>query len=141
VERPGLVSSSSEFMGYFVVKRINVVLRDLSKYESLIADALKLGATGVNQGEFRTDKLREQRDQARALATQAGLEKAKAIAGQLGATVGKPFSISEEIVYPSGQLNRIQSQNATGGGAGVVDTLAPGEVIVRATVNVTFLLE
>jgi len=140
-ERPGLISSSSEFTGYFVTKRINVVLRDLSKYEPLIAEAMKAGATGVNQGEFRTGKLREQRDQARALATQAALEKAKAIAGQLGATVGKPFSISEEVVYPASPVNRIQDQNSSGGGAGVVDTLAPGEVIVRAKIDVVFLLE
>ncbi len=136
------LAGGTEFLGYFATRRVSVTVRDLNKFESLIAEALRQGVTGVDQGEFHTSQLRQYRDQARSLASKAALEKAKAIAGDLGGTVGKPLSIVENT-SGSPTPARYQTQNATSdaGGGDDSDSLALGQLSVRARITVTFSLE
>jgi uncharacterized protein YggE len=84
------------FIGFFVRKTVAFTLRDTSKFEDLISSVLEAGANYVHGVQFRTAKLRQYRDQARALAIQAAKEKAKALAKELGQKIGKPHSIDEE---------------------------------------------
>jgi uncharacterized protein YggE len=85
----------SDFIGYFVRKTIVITLRDLSKFEDLLARALDAGVNHVHGIQFRTTDLRQHRDEARALAIKAAREKAVALAGELGETVGDPVTINE----------------------------------------------
>jgi uncharacterized protein YggE len=149
--RYGEPRGGRKLVGYVTRRNIVVTLKDLTKVEELVAEALKLGVNSVDQGEFRTADLRKYRDQARLNATKAAQEKATALAGQLGAKVGKPLSISEEGIwdYPwmsssYGRRNRMMTQNSIsdmGGGPGPAGTVAPGQITVVARVNVTFELE
>ena len=125
-----------KLVGYVTRRSIVVTLKDLSKVEELVAEALKLGVNSVDQGEFKTADLRKYRDQARLNATKAAQEKATALAGQLGAKIGKPLAISEEGMwdYPwasSGRAlrSRLMMQNSISemdGGPGPTGTVAPG---------------
>jgi uncharacterized protein YggE len=141
-----------KLVGYVTRRNIVVTLKDLTKAEELVAEALKLGVNSVDQGDFKTADLRKYRDQARLNATKAAQEKATALAGQLGAKVGKPLSISEEGIwdYPwmSSSYRRrgmgMMTQNSIsdmGGGPGPAGTVAPGQITVVARVNVIFELE
>jgi uncharacterized protein YggE len=137
----GRLVGDNEFLGYFATRRVSVILRDLGKFEALIAEALRQGVTGVDQGEFRTSQLRQHRDQARALASKAALEKAKAIAAELGASVGQPYSIVENTVGYAPLRYQAQNASANAGGNNDGEGLAPGQLSVRAQVTVSFLLQ
>ena len=84
-----------DFIGYFVHKTLVITLRDLDKFEDILADALEAGVNYVHGIQFRTTELRKHRDEARALAIRAAKEKADALAGELGQEVGDPRMIQE----------------------------------------------
>lgn len=129
-------------MGYAVSQNIVITLRDLSKYETLMGQLLEAGVNRVNGVNFQLSEPRKYRDEARSRAIAAAKEKAVAMGGQLGQTVGKPWTISEES---GGDIfNYMAVQNATRSAAGEVaeeSTVAPGQVTIRASVNVSFELE
>lgn len=147
------VDEKREFTGYFVRKSVTITLRDLSKFEALLSGVLSAGVTHVHGIEFRTTELRKHRDAARLLAIKAAKEKADALAGALDQKVGKPQSISETGNWWSGAYNNwwgaasgaYTAQNVMqdmGGPAMPAEgTLAPGQISVKAGVNVTFELQ
>jgi uncharacterized protein YggE len=143
---------ASDFIGYFVHKTVVVTLRDLAKFENLLADALSAGVNYVHGIQFRTTELRKHRDEARALAIQAAREKAQSLAQELSQSVGDPTLIEEvQSGWWSGynawwgsrwggamSQNVIQEMEAgayTGEGS-----VAPGQISVNARVSVTFEL-
>jgi uncharacterized protein YggE len=80
------------------------------------------------------------KDRARALAIRAAREKATALAREIGQTIGKAHSISEE------SEGRNMSANTTtlAGGRFSDDessTIAPGTIRVTAQVSVSFILQ
>ncbi len=98
----------SVFLGYNVTKKIAIVLRDVSKAERLLSDIFASGITRIESVDFRTTQSRKLRDQARALAIKAAQEKASAFARELGQTIGKAYSITEEgLVPPAWQISAI----------------------------------
>ena len=141
------------FIGYFVRKTIVVTLRDLTKFEEFLTAVLESGVNYVHGIEFRTTELRKHRDQARSLAIQAAREKAEALAGELGQAIGRPETITENqnwwwSSYSSwwgGRWGSSMSQNViqnAGEPAGMSEgTLAPGQIVVRASITVSFELK
>lgn len=142
----------SDFVGYFVQKTIVITLRDLARFEDLLAAALDTGVNYVHGIQFRTTELRQHRDEARALAIQAAQEKAIALAGELDQQVGEPASIREEHSswwsgynsWWSSRWGNTMAQNViqeVGDGAlGGDSSIAPGQINVNARVSVTFEL-
>ena len=132
-----------KFLGYYMTKNISVTLRDVSKFEKLIADALKLGTNYVRGMNFQTTELRKHRDQARLMAVRAAKEKATALAGELGQKVGKPISISESTYnaprYQNVSKYAVSELNMDTGSNGEV--IALGQIEIKASVSVTFELE
>jgi uncharacterized protein YggE len=131
-----------QLVGYFVSQTIAITLKDLSKYEALMTSLLEAGVNRVDGIDFRVAETRKYKDEARAKAIRAAREKAVAMAAELGQTIGKPWSISEDS--ESGFLNGMA--NAAGGGGGMPPesegpTLAPGQVTIRASISVSFLLD
>ncbi len=76
------------FVGYEVSKTVVIVLKDFSRFDSLLSDVVKLGVTRVSDVSFRTSQIRKHKDQARALAIKAAREKALAMAQEIGQTIG-----------------------------------------------------
>lgn len=136
--------------GYRVRRGITVTLRDLRAFDTLLSDAVAAGATYVHSVDFQTTDLRRHRDEARVLAVRAAREKAEALAGELGQTVGAPLSISERgqgwfSGYGAGwggwgsRFSAGPSQNVSVS-AGESGPAAPGRIAIRASVDVTFAL-
>ena len=76
---------------YQVTKSVQVFLRDVSKFEPLLTGVLRAGANHIYDVQFSTSELRKYRDQARALAVKAAIEKANDLASAAGLKVaGKP---------------------------------------------------
>jgi uncharacterized protein YggE len=135
-----------------VRKTIVIKLKDLSKFDSLLTEALDLGANYVLGIQFRTTELRKHRDEARGLAIRAAQEKAIALAGELGETVGAPRTIYEqqggwrssynawwEPRWGGGMAQNVIQE--TGAGALPAESgVAPGQITVNARVTVNFEL-
>jgi uncharacterized protein YggE len=139
-------TTDRRFLGYYMTKNISITLRDISKFERLIAEALKLGTNYIHSTSFETTELRKYRDQARLNAIKAAKEKATALAGELGQKIGKPITISEGSIQPYyGSFNgNFVGNNVRESDAKDIDdngSIAPGEIKIGAEVRVTFELE
>lgn len=129
-----------KFLGYYMTKNISVTLRDVSKFEKLVADALKIGTNYIRGISFQTTELRKHRDQARLMAIRAAKEKATALATELGQKIGKPITISESSYnVPMFKANLSRSDDMEGSSSGEV--IALGQIEIKASVSVTFELE
>lgn len=141
-------------IGFFVRKTIVITLKDISKFDDLLTSVIDADVNYVHRIQFRTTELRKYRDEARALAIKAAQEKANALAGELGQSVGRPRTINEEQAdwwswynswWGAGWGNNM-SQNViqeAGGSSSTTDdgTIAPGEITVNARVSVSFEFE
>jgi len=136
-------SVKRELIGYEVSKTVAIILRDISRFDNLLADVLKAGVTRVSNVSFRDSQNRKHRDQARAMAITAAQEKATLLARQIGQSIGPAYSITEEA--PAIYSNSNASQNNVSITAGGSDresesAIAPGSISVTAQVTVRFRL-
>ncbi|MCK5617800.1 MAG: SIMPL domain-containing protein [Candidatus Krumholzibacteria bacterium] len=139
------------FLRYLVRKMVIVRLRDVSKFETLLSSLLNAGANYVHGIEFRTTKLDQYRNEARALAIKAAQAKAEDMVSQLDLKLGAPQSISErrsEWRSSYGNWGRsrdrrltpnvVQSEDSNGGPLN--GPTQPGQISVTVSVGVSFLL-
>ena len=136
---------------YLVRKSITVALRDISKFESLIAQLVDAGATHLHGIEFRTSDLRKHRDEARALAVKAATEKAGDLAAAAGRKLGRATNISASFGGSSwygygwmGGGRGMQMQNVIqeyGGRSADGGTVSLGRISVTASVGMNFEME
>ena len=130
---------------YTASQNISVCLKDLSKYEQVMEGFIARGVYGVSSSQFRTTEMRKYKDKARVKAIKAAKEKAILLASEMNRKVGSAHYITEvradRWVNP---LTRTAYANTVGEMAGDTagdDSIAPGQLIITAEVEVTFLLE
>jgi uncharacterized protein YggE len=136
---------TSVFEGYRASNSIEVTLRDLSKYDALMAAMLKQGVNRINGVTFASASEIEKRREARILAIQMAKQKADYLAAQVGMKVGKPLSIAEERRDPMARGQNYLSNAAvayrpdapTDAAQGAI---APGAITIRMQVEVSFEL-
>lgn len=138
-----------QVIGYWTRHTIGVTLRDVSLLEPVLVAALEAGATAVDGVEFSVSNLRALRDQARAQAVQAAMEKAAAMAGAAHMALGNPTSISENGWYSgyyggnrqwTNYQNVVQDMSDSGAIALEDGSIALGQIVVRAEVSLTLEL-
>jgi uncharacterized protein len=131
-----------EFIGFETSQSLLVKLREVSKYESLLAELLTAGITDLNNVVFGTSRLHELRQRVRIEALKQAREKAREMAHALDVTIGRVNSITEgyENSGISG-LNIVQSLQGPEVPDATKPALALGQVSVAASVNVSFELE
>jgi uncharacterized protein len=139
---------------YTATKAIQIVLKDVTKFEDLVQQVLGAGANHIYGIEFSTSELRKYRDQARALAVKAAIEKANDLASASGLkVVGKPTSVSTYSygggssyryccagMYLGGNMAQNVVQNA-GGSASSETSVALGKITVSASVTMNFQVQ
>jgi uncharacterized protein len=129
-----------EFIGYEVSKTVILRFTNIARFEEFFSAVLQAGVSRVSDVSFRTSQIRRHKDQARALAIRAAREKATALAREIGQTIGKAHSISEQGEERSGLSNNTftvsgrfrDDENST---------IAPGTIRVTAQVSVSFILQ
>ena len=150
-------SSYVKPVGYIVRKNLEVRLTDVASFQNTLTGLITNGVNYVNGVDFRTTELRKYRDQARKMAVRAAKEKAEALTTELGAKLGKVYSINANDnggIYSSSYINGrangfnnyIQNSAVSAGSSGnasdnASDTFAVGQISVSASVNVSFLIE
>jgi uncharacterized protein YggE len=130
------------FLGYTVTKGVGIVLKDVSQAEELLTDIFKSGVSSIDGVYFRTSQLRKYKDQARAMAIKAAQEKAVALTKEIGQSIGKAYSITEdEPSYASAQNNNFNIVTRSGSSSDDESTLALGQISITARVTVRFELK
>lgn len=132
-----------KLLGYRVSQTVAITLTDLSKYEDLMTNFLKVGVNRVDGINFLVADPRKYREDARLKAVRAARGKATTIAAELGQSLGKPWELTEEAdADTTAYLNGNFQQRATFGmSEQEASTIAGGEVTIRSTVRVSFQLE
>ncbi|HPJ09071.1 MAG TPA: SIMPL domain-containing protein [Flavobacterium sp.] len=127
---------------YGALQTIEVLLRDLSKYDALMSD---LTATGVNRIDnviFKSSQFKQLQSDARKLAVKDAKAKAEDFATGLGQKIGRAVSISDNSQgYEPPRPVMYKAMAMADAGAPERETLAPGELEVIVNVNVSFVLE
>jgi uncharacterized protein YggE len=130
------------FLGYTVTKSVAIILKDVSKAEDLLADIFKSGVSSIDSVYFRTSQLRKYKDQARAMAMKAAQEKAIALTKEIGQSIGKAYTITEdEPSYAYAQNNSNFIGREAGPSSSAESTLALGQISITARVTVSFELK
>jgi uncharacterized protein YggE len=143
-----------EFIGYFVRNAMVITLNDAARIEDLVTKALGAGVNYVHGIDFQTVDLKKYREEARVMALKAAREKAEKMSAVLGQTIGRPLQIIDNYANIFGQSSSSwgnmraiagNSQNyiqntAQGGGEGG-ETIALGQIAIRAGVSVIFELK
>jgi uncharacterized protein len=128
-------------IGYQVSKTVALRLRDISRFDEMLADILKAGITRLSNLEFRDSQLRKHRDEARRMAIRAAKEKATLLAGEIGQSIGPAYSITETSGSDYGRSNSMQNVAGVAGDLSAGDSaIAPGSISVTAQVTVRFRL-
>ncbi|MDX6614140.1 MAG: uncharacterized protein QOD75_3326 [Blastocatellia bacterium] len=130
------------FLGYSVRKDLVFTLRDVTKAEGLLSDILEPGVTRLNSVRFQTSQLRKYRDQARTSAITAAREKALALTATIGQTIGKAYSIEEDVPQRGYAVQNTSNFISTEAGDATSSegTLALGRIKITARVTVRFEL-
>jgi uncharacterized protein len=128
-------------IGYEVSKTVGIRLRDIARFDDLLADVLKAGITRLSNLEFRDSQIRKHRDEARRMAIRAAQEKAKLLAGEIGQSIGPAYSITEEGGIDYSRNNYTQNSTRQAGSSSDNESAtAPGSISVTAQVTVRFRL-
>lgn len=131
------------FIGYSVRKDLVFKLRDVTQAESLLSDVIESGVTRINSIRFQTSRLRTYKDQARSLAIKAAQEKAMALTREIGQTIGKAYSIEEDVPERGYASQNVMANTTSTVGSDSVDTegtLSLGQIKISARVTVRFEL-
>ncbi len=132
---------------YRVTKSISFTLKDINKYDGLIASLVQSGVNRISRVSFRATEIRKYRDQAREMAVTAAKEKAVALAAKLDQKIGKAFTIEENAPTAYAQLTPIRmAANVTSfeesdNGGTSDSSLVLGQISVQASVTVRFELQ
>jgi len=130
-----------EFVGYAVSKTVILRFTDIPHFEEFFSAVLQAGISRVRDISFRTSQIRKFKDQARTLAIRAAREKAAALAREIGQTIGKAHSVSEEGEGRSSAMSNSTSMVSGRFSEDESSTIAPGTIRVTAQVSVSFILQ
>ncbi|HEX8269162.1 MAG TPA: SIMPL domain-containing protein [Flavobacterium sp.] len=127
---------------HVAVQTIEILLKDLSKYDALMGGLVESGINRINKVEFGSSKLAMHQAAARKLAIQEAKGKAEDYVSVIGQKVGKAYMINDnsQIYYPQPMMYDM----AKAGGVATEETretLAIGEINITANVTVSFLLD
>jgi hypothetical protein len=125
---------------YAANQKISVYLKDLEKYEPLMDALMESGINRIDGISFSSSNELALKSQARKKAMENAVMKAKEYVGVLNQTIGKAVSISEfeNTIMPQPMFRSMAMQDE---GAPSKQTIAPGELEIKAKVTVRFILD
>lgn len=143
---------------YIARKSVEIKLTSTTNLEAALTGLLSNGMNNILNVTFRTTQLRKYRDQARAQAINAAMEKADGLLKELHARRGKPLRVDtneyggwSDWTWSGGRwswqsgYNRMGfqnvSQNAGGPSDAAGESVSLGQISVSANVTVSFLIE
>ena len=127
---------------YIATQSLQIVLKDLSKYDELMEGLVNEGINRIDNVEFKSSKMVQLQSDARKLAVKEAKAKAEDFVSVLGQKVGKAILISDnsQSYNPQPRMYAMRSM-AMDGAEAPRETLAVGEIEITANVSVSFMLE
>ena len=128
---------------YNATQTIEILLRDLNYYDTLMEGLVDSGINRINTVEFKSSKLAQYESEARKLAMQEAKVKAQDYVSVLGQKIGKAILISDntQVYPPQPMMYAMARDEAKSGGGAPRETVAIGEISITANVSVSFFLE
>lgn len=127
---------------YNATQTIEILLKDLSKYDELMEGLVDEGINRIDNVTFQSSKMAQYQSEARKLAMKEAKLKAEDYVAVLGQKVGRAMTISDnsQTYYPQPiryaamkmEMSDVQTPR---------ETLAVGEINITANVSVNFILE
>lgn len=118
---------------------LSVKLRDLNKYETVMKGLMDTGINRIDGVKFSSSKEDALKSEARKKAVENAQNKAREYASVLNQTVGKAVSISE-MTNDGGPKPMYRMAMMDGASENNGQTIALGEMEIRTSVNISFLL-
>ncbi|MEN2401274.1 SIMPL domain-containing protein [Flavobacterium sp. MC2016-06] len=127
---------------YNATQTVEIVLKDLSKYDELMEGLVQQGINRIDNVSFESSKLAQYQQEARKLAIKDAKAKADDYVSVLGQKVGKAFTISDnsQVYQPRPVYAAMKSMAMESAGASN-ETMAIGEIEITANVSVSFILD
>jgi uncharacterized protein YggE len=127
---------------YNATQTIEILLKDLSKYDELMEGLVEEGINRIDEVTFQSSKLAQYQSEARKLAMKDAKLKADDYVSVLGQKVGKAITISDnsQTYYPQPVYAAMKTMSMDSE-ATPRETLAVGEITITANVSVSFVLE
>ena len=127
---------------YNAVQTIEIVLKDLTKYDELMEGLVQQGINRIDKVSFESSKLAQYQSEARKIAIKDAKAKAEDYVSVLGQKVGKAITISDnsQIYQPQPMYAGMRMKESADASASN-ETLAIGEIEITANVSVSFVLE
>lgn len=121
---------------------ISIKLKDLKKYEAVMKGVLDSGINRIDGIDFSSSNKTALESQARKKAMENALMKAKEYAGVVNQNVGKAILISEfsNQIGPQPRYKQSMMMSTSAEGAIESESISLGEMEIRTTINVSFLL-
>jgi hypothetical protein len=126
---------------YIATQSVQILLKDLSKYDTLMEGLVNEGINRIDNVEFKSSKMNQLQSDARKLAMKDAKNKAEDYVSVLSQKVGKAILISDnsQIVIPQPRMYAMKSSSSDE--AISRQTLAIGEIEITANVSVSFALD
>ena len=127
---------------YNATQTIEILLRDLSKYDELMEGLVNEGINRIDNVTFQSSKLAQYQSEARKLAMKDAKLKAEDYVSVLGQKVGRAMTISDnsQTYYPQPMYAAMKTMERSDASE-PRETLALGEINITANVTVSFILE
>ncbi|MES2575369.1 MAG: SIMPL domain-containing protein [Bacteroidota bacterium] len=127
---------------YVAIQTVQILLKDLSKYDTLMEGLVNEGINRIDNVEFKSSKMIQLQSDARKLAIKDAKAKAEDFVSVLGQKVGKAILISDntQSYNPPPRMYAMKASMAMDESA-PRETLAIGEIEITSNVSVNFVLE
>lgn len=128
---------------YIATQSVQILLKDLSKYDTLMEGLVNEGINRIDNVEFKSSKMLQLQSDARKLAIKDAKAKAEDFVSVLGQKVGKAILISDnsQSYIPQPRMYAMKSMSMDKAESAPRETLAIGEIEIIANVSVSFALE
>ncbi|MFH7000342.1 SIMPL domain-containing protein [Flavobacterium sp. FlaQc-57] len=128
---------------YNATQTVEIVLKDLSKYDELMEGLVAQGINRLDNVSFESSKLAQYQTEARKLAIKDAKAKAEDYVSVLGQKVGKAITISDnsQVYHPRPMYSAMKSMAMDSNAGAENETLAIGEIEITANVSVSFILD
>lgn len=126
---------------YVASQTVTITLRNLTNYETLMADLINAGANNIQGIEFKSTQTDKFASEIRAKAVIDAKKKAQDYAGALNQSIGKALMISDQSFVNSPRVYAMKTAMYEADAASTEQTLAVGEIEISTTVNVVFELK
>lgn len=133
--------SRSEVIGYTAQNSVVITVRDLNNVGKIIDAALANGANRIDSLNFTASDTSAAKNEALTDAVHGAKEKAQAVASALGVRLVRIANVYADTQADMPRNENYMPMMMAKGASAAATPIAPGELSVVATVNVTYVVE